>query len=134
MDADSIVIPITYLDKGVIYRITKIGESAFKGYKSLNATIQLPQGLEEICDYITNILKNEDASNRLREKVMYNVLLLEKSPEMFVEIEKIDKTERNYRKIVINNYVILYTVDKTEKNVYIAHIYYGGRNYMDNLV
>ena len=24
MDADSIVIPITYLDKGVIYRITKI--------------------------------------------------------------------------------------------------------------
>ena len=101
---------------------------------NIELTEEFLDEIEEICDYITNILKNEDASNRLREKVMYNVLLLEKSPEMFVEIEKTDKTERNYRKIVINNYVILYTVDKTEKNVYIAHIYYGGRNYMDNLV
>ena len=90
--------------------------------------------IEEICDYITNILKNEDASNRLREKVMYNVLLLEKSPEMFAQIQKTDRTERKYRRMVINNYVILYTIDKAEKNVYVAHIYYGGRNYIDNLV
>ena len=65
---------------------------------------------------------------------MYNVLLLEKSLEMFVQIEKTDKTERKYRRMVINNYVILYTIDKVEKNVYVAHIYYGGRNYIDNLV
>ena len=90
--------------------------------------------IEEICDYITNILKNEDASNRLREKVMYNVLLLEKSPEMFAQIEKTDRTERKYRRMVINNYVILYTIDKAEKTAYVAHIYYGGRNYIDNLV
>ena len=95
--------------------------------------VQLTEGfledIEEICDYITNILKNEDASKRLREKVIHNVLLLEKSPEMFAQIEKADRTERKYRRIVINNYVILYTIDKTEKNVYVSHIYYDRRNY-----
>ncbi len=86
---------------------------------------------EDICDYISNKLKNIDASNRLREKVIYNVLLLENSPRMCTEIEKTDRTERQYRRMVINNYVILYTIDEPEKIVYIAHIYYSGRNYID---
>lgn len=89
---------------------------------------------EEICGYISNKLKNTDASNRLREKVMYDVLLLENSPRMFVEIEKTDRTEREYRKIVINNYVILYSIDESEQIVYVAHIYYSGRNYIDDLM
>lgn len=86
---------------------------------------------EDICDYISNKLKNIDASNRLREKVIYNVLLLEHSPRMCTEIEKTDRTERQYRRMVINNYVILYTIAEPEKTVYIAHIYYSGRNYID---
>lgn len=86
---------------------------------------------EEICDYISNKLKNIDASNRLREKVIYNVLLLENSPRMCTEIEKTDRTERQYKRMVVNNYVILYTIDESEQIVYVAHIYYGGRNYLD---
>ena len=86
---------------------------------------------EEICDYISNKLKNIDASNRLIEKVIYNILLLENSPRMCTEIEKVDSTERQYRRLVVNNYVILYTIDEEEKIVYIAHIYYGRRNYLD---
>ena len=50
---------------------------------------------------------------------------------MCTEIEKTDKTERQYRRMVVNNYVILYTIDEQEKIVYVAHIYYGGRNYLD---
>ena len=94
-------------------------------------TDQFLDEFEEICDYISNKLKNIDASNRLREKVIYNVLLLENSPRMCTEIEKTDRTERQYRRLVVNNYVILYTIDEEEKIVYIAHIYYGGRNYLD---
>lgn len=33
--------------------------------------------------------------------------------------------------MIVNNYVILYTINELEKIVYIAHIYYGGRNYLD---
>ena len=50
---------------------------------------------------------------------------------MCTEIEIADRTERQYRRLVVNNYVILYTIDEEEKIVYIAHIYYGGRNYLD---
>ena len=94
-------------------------------------TDQFLDEFEEICDYISNKLKNIDASNRLREKVIYNILLLENSPRMCTEIEKADRTVRQYRRLVVNNYVILYTIDEEEKIVYIAHIYYGGRNYLD---
>ena len=86
---------------------------------------------EVICDYISNKLKNIDASNRLREKVIYNIFLLENSPRMCIEIENVDRAERQYRRLVINNYVILYTIDEEQKIIYIAHIYYGGRNYLD---
>ena len=82
--------------------------------------------IEEICNYITNKLKNIDASNRLREKVIYNILLLENAPKMCAKIEKVDRVKRQYRRLVVNNYIILYTVDEKEKIVYIAHIYYGG--------
>ncbi len=92
---------------------------------------QFLEEFEEICDYISNKLKNIDGSNRLRKKVIYNVLLLENSPKMFTEIEKTDRTERKYRRMVVNNYVILYTIDKLKKVVYVAHIYYDGRNYLD---
>ena len=97
----------------------------------IKLTDQLLDEFEEICDYISNQLKNIDASNRLREKVIYNILLLENSPRMFTQIEKVDRTERQYRRLVVNNHIILYTVDELEKIVYIAHIYYAGRNYLD---
>ena len=94
-------------------------------------TDQFLDEFEEICNYISNKLKNIDASNRLREKVIYNILLLENSPRMCIEIENVDRAERQYRRLVINNYVILYTIAEPEKTVYIAHIYYSGRNYID---
>ena len=40
--------------------------------------------------------------------------------------------ERKYRRMPVNNYVILYTINEPEKIVYVAHIYYGGRNYLNN--
>ena len=105
------------------------------GKKSMEYRVKLTEqfleDFEAICDYISNKLKNINASNRLREKVIYNILLLENSPRMCTEIEKTDRAERQYRRLVVNNYVILYTIDEPEKMVYIAHIYYGERNYLD---
>ena len=94
-------------------------------------TNQFLDEFEETCDHISNKLKNIDASNRLREKVIYNILLLENSPRMCTEIEKTNRTEKQYRRMIVNNYVILYTINELEKIVYIAHIYYEGRNYLD---
>lgn len=99
---------------------------------SIKLADQFLEEFEEICEYISNKLKNIDASNRLREKVIDNVLLLENSPKMYTKIEKTDRTERQYRRMVVNNYVILYTIDELEKIVYVVHIYYSRRNYLDS--
>lgn len=101
---------------------------------SIKLTDEFLEEFEDICNYISIILKARDATIRLREKVIYNILLLEKSPKMFQEIEKLDKLEREYRRMVINNYIILYTIDDIYKKVYISHIYYGGRNYLEGLL
>ncbi len=46
------------------------------------------------------------------------------------KIEKVDdELMRNYRRIVIKNFVVLYTIDEEHKIVYISHMYYGKRNY-----
>lgn len=101
---------------------------------NIKLTDEFLDEIDDICNYISNNLKAPDAANRLREKVVYNILMLEKSPRIFMKIEKMAKTERQYRRIVINNYVILYTIDDNEKIIYIAHIYYSGRNYIDDLL
>ena len=51
-------------------------------------------------------------------------------PKKFAKIEKKDKLARIYRRMSVSNYVILYTIDEKEKITYIAHIYYGRKNYM----
>lgn len=35
--------------------------------------------------------------------------------------------------MVINNYVILYTIDEEKKKVYVSHIYYGGSDYINRI-
>ena len=86
---------------------------------------------EEICNYIENNLKSIEASKRLRRKIRQTILGLKYFPEMYQEIEITDRYGRHYRRMVINNYVILYIVLEEEKTVLISHIYYGRRNYID---
>lgn len=86
----------------------------------------------EICEYINNKLKLTEASKRLREKVRLKVLFLENTPMMFSVIEKYDRVKRRYRRAIINNYVMLYTIDNDI--VYISHLYYNGRDYLNVLL
>lgn len=92
------------------------------------------EDIEEACEYIKEKLKEEKASNRLRIKIKDSVKGLSTSPEMYAKTEKFDKVKRVYRRIPIDNYVLLYNVDKENKIVYISHMYYGGRNYLEGLI
>lgn len=89
---------------------------------------------ENIFYYIENNLKAPMASNRLRQKIKNNISLLKGSPKLFRKIKIDSRLEGQYRRIVVNNYIILYTIDETNKVVYISHIYYNKRNYIDYLL
>lgn len=101
---------------------------------SIKFTRKCLNDIDEICKYISDKLKAENSANRLRTKIKNVVKELSISPEMYAKIDKMDKLKREYRRIPINNYVILYSVDKKKKIIYISHMYYGGRNYLEGLI
>ena len=92
------------------------------------------EDIEDACQYIKEKLKEENAANRLRIKIKDSVKGLSISPEMYAKTEKFDRLENEYRRIPIDNYVLLYTVNKKRNTVYIVHFYYGGRNYLEGLI
>ena len=86
--------------------------------------------IREIYEYISKNLINEDAAKRLMRKMRKNVMDLAESPKIYVKIEKKDRMKREFRRMVVDNFVILYTIDEDKKTIYISHMYYGRRNYL----
>ncbi len=89
--------------------------------------------LSEIYDYISKSLMAEKVANNFINKLKNNILMLEDMPEICSKLEQYIDKEYQYRKLVINNYVAIYRVDKENKKVYIVRIVYGGRNYLNEL-
>lgn len=82
-----------------------------------------------IYSYISNNLKDNIAAKRLIEEMMERILDLENFPELYIKIGKTDRLKRDYHKMVIKNYIVLYSIDFLNKKVFISHIIYQRRNY-----
>ena len=63
--------------------------------------------IDKIYNYITDDLYADKTAKRLMNKVEQEIQRLKDSPKIYAEIEKIDELKRFYRRIVVNNYVIL---------------------------
>ena len=85
--------------------------------------------INKIYDYISEELYANKAAKDLMGQVEKKVQNLKYAPKIHKEIEKIDEVKRKYRRIVIKNFVILYTINEQTKTVYVSHMYYGKRNY-----
>ena len=101
-----------------------------KQYKVI-ITLTAYREINQIYEYIAEELYAEDVAKSLLKRIEEAVQRLKYTPRIHTIIEKIDELKRDYRKIVIKNYRILYTIDEENKAVFISHIYYSGRNYMD---
>ena len=87
--------------------------------------------IEEICNYIEKDLKAKQAAIRLRRKIVETIYELKTSSKIYAKIDKTDRKGRDYRRIVIKNYIIIYTIIEEDNKILISHIYYSGRNYID---
>lgn len=85
--------------------------------------------LEEIYEYISEHLLEVGAANRLMDKIEQNILRLEQNPYSCVEVH-IKPHNNIYRKLVIDNYIALYEVEETYKQVVIYRVLYGKRDYL----
>lgn len=86
--------------------------------------------IREIYEYISKNLVNEVAAKRLMRKMRENVMDLAESPKIYAKIEKKDRMKREFRRMVVDNFIVLYTIDENKKTIYISHMYYGRRNYL----
>ena len=88
--------------------------------------------INKIYDYITEELYAENAAKDLMRQVETEVQRLKYAPKIHPQIKKIDELKREYRKLIIKNYIILYTIDEENKVVFVSHMCYDRRNYMEN--
>ena len=86
--------------------------------------------MNEIYEYISNNLKENMAAKRLMKEVADKVLDLANAPEIYMKIGKVDKLKREYHRMVVKNYVVLYTIDFEKRKVYISRMIYGRRDYL----
>ena len=85
----------------------------------------------DIYEYIAVELKEKEIAFNL---LLGSIILIDNltfSPKMFATIRCYDKSKREYRKIVYKNYIILYIVDDSKKEVIICHMFYSKRNYFN---
>ncbi|HBC83925.1 MAG TPA: type II toxin-antitoxin system mRNA interferase toxin, RelE/StbE family [Clostridiales bacterium] len=77
--------------------------------------------LEEIYEYISENLSEISAANRLMDKIEKSLFRLEQNPYACVEVY-IRPHKDKYRKLVIDNYIVLYEVDEKYKQVVVYRI------------
>ena len=86
--------------------------------------------LEYIYEYISEKLYANQAANNLMNKIERNILMLEKNPFACTEI-CIKPHNEVYRKLVVDNYIVLYQVEETYKQVVVYRVIYGKRDYIN---
>ena len=94
-----------------------------------NAEIEL----ENIYEYISNTLLSESSAKELMNKIEESTLRLEIFPESCSMAEGYIINGVQYRKLIVENYILLYHVDKANKQVNIIHVFYGRRNYLNDV-
>ena len=86
--------------------------------------------MDRIYEYIAEVLFAKDAAKRLMQQVEEKIKKLEISPKIYEEVEKFDELKKRYRKIVIENFIVLYTIDEENNIVYVSNMYYGKKDYL----
>lgn len=89
--------------------------------------------MDNIYDYITENLYNIQAAKNLMQKVENSIYTLKNMPRKYMIVKKVDELDLEYRRIVVDNFIIIYTINEYIKTVYIVHIYYSGSNYLNNI-
>lgn len=84
----------------------------------------------EISSYISNELKNPIAADKLSEKFVNAAEALADFPYSTPVYIPMKQLNHEYRKTVIENYLMFYWVDEPSKTVTVARIIYGKRNLM----
>ena len=96
----------------------------------------LPQFKNEfykIFGYSIEVSNKSKECYQIFDEILTKLKQLEYMPQLYAKTEKCDELGKIYRKIIIKQYIILYSIDEQENCIYIAHIFYKKSNYLSKL-
>lgn len=96
-------------------------------------TASFKKELNEIVYYLKNKLKEPKIAKRFYKNVIKNMNSLSFMPERYKRIEEVYNRKKNLRRMLVNNYVIIYEVKKDTSQVFILHIFHGSQNYLEKI-
>ena len=85
--------------------------------------------LEEIREYITNILKNPVSAQRITDEIFNAIGQLAESPELGASFSFRVIATTSLRYLVVGNYIVVYRV--VDDCIRIIHIFNGRRDYLN---
>ena len=86
--------------------------------------------INQVYQYISENLYAEKSAIRLMKKIEEKIMQLKFNPRMYPIIELSSELKMKYRRIIVDKYAILYTINEKIKTVYISHMYYTEKNYI----
>lgn len=91
---------------------------------------QCAEDIIEIYSYISDVLKEKDTAKKLFLELNNKIKNIKENPNIYMKVGKVDRLNREYHRIVIKNYIVLYTIDYEKEKVYLSHMFYGRKNYL----
>ena len=87
------------------------------------------EDLEEIYEYISKYLLEPVIAKKLMNKIEQRILKLEENPYMYEKV-RIKYNNDVYRKLVVDNYIVLYKAYKSYNQVVVYRVIYGRIDYL----
>ncbi|HOS34146.1 MAG TPA: type II toxin-antitoxin system RelE/ParE family toxin [Spirochaetota bacterium] len=84
--------------------------------------------LEDIFSYISNELDSRNVAIKLLNKIESKIDSLKDFPYSCPTVTNSLLQNYEYRKLIVDNYIIFYIIDEEKKNIIIMRCLYGARN------
>ncbi|NLO41109.1 MAG: type II toxin-antitoxin system RelE/ParE family toxin [Ruminiclostridium sp.] len=86
--------------------------------------------LDGIVSYIAIVLSNPVAASNFMKELEKHYGHLKNNPYMYEMCNNLRLQRENYRRVPINNYVLIYKVNEEDKIINIYRIFYGRQDYL----
>ncbi len=89
--------------------------------------------LAEIVDYISGELSNPAAALDFLDEVESQYDYLRSNPRIFSVCTDSRLAEKEYRKVIVGNYLLLFRIDEETETVYVLRVVYHRQDYINLL-
>jgi plasmid stabilization system protein ParE len=84
--------------------------------------------IDAIYDYIANKLDNPGAAERLHGKIIQTSYKIADNPYIFRLCFEERLREKGYRRAIVDNFIMLFTVDEDDSLIIVRNVVYGRRD------